>query len=205
MAEHSVDDHPDTQLFGGGAQGTEILLVAQQGVDLGIVRRVVAVIGMGLENGIAVDAGDSQTLEIGQFLLNAFQVAAEKVGVGDLTLSVGCPVRLSFPVFVVGPAGGDVFLGSAGLVEPVREDLVHYAAFQPVRGFKFFLVHRELPLIVAAEDAVPGKPFGQPLTAPVGADLKMVEIEPGLIRGKVTFPPLLVAAVHAAPEQVQHL
>ncbi len=119
--------------------------------------------------------------------------------------SLGAQHGLPGPIAVERPARGDVPLGLLGLVEPVREDLVHHAAFQPVGGLEVFVVHRQLPLVVAAEDAVPGKAPGEPLAAPVGAHLKVIEIEAGRFRGKVAFPPLLGISVHAAPEQIQHL
>ena len=205
VAEHPVNHHPDAQLLRRLAQGAEVLLVPQQGVDFGVVRRVVPVVGVGLENGVHIQAGDAQLLEIGQLLPDALQVAAKKVRVGDFPLGVGGPVRLVLPVLVEGAPCGDFPLGGAGFVKAVRENLIHNAAFQPVRGLEGFVVHRQLPLVVAAEDAVPGKALGEPLAAPVGAHLKVVEVQPGGAGGEVAFPPLLVVAVHAAPEQVQHL
>ena len=202
VAEHPVDEHPDSQFFRGGAQGTEILFVAQQRVDLGIIRRVVAVVGMGFENGIAIQACDAQFFQVGQFFFNSLQVTAEKVGVGDFSLGVGSPVRLVRPILVEGASVGDLPFCLSGFVKPVGEDLIHDPAFQPVGGFKILVEHGELPLVIAAENAVPGKSLGEPLAAPAGADFKMIEVQPSGIRGEMALPPFLIVAVHAAPEQV---
>ncbi len=60
VAEHPVNHDPDAQLLRRLAQGAEVLLVPQQGVDFGVVRRVVPVVGVGLENGVHIQAGDAQ-------------------------------------------------------------------------------------------------------------------------------------------------
>ena len=122
---------------------------------------------MGFENGVQIQAGDAQLLQIGQFLLNALQVPSKKSVLGDLPCSLGAHTGCWDQIAVERPARGDVLLGLLGLVEPVGEDLVHHAAFQPVGGLEVFVVHRQLPLVVAAEDAVPGKATGEPLAAPV--------------------------------------
>ena len=83
--------------------------------------------------------------------------------------------------------------------------MVHHAAFQPIGGLEALLVHGQLPLVVAAKNAVPGKAFGDPLAAPLGADLKVVKVQAKSLGGEVAFPPLLVVAVHAAPKHIQHL
>ena len=54
VAEHPVYYHPDAQLFCGSAQGGEVLLPAQQGVDFRVISRVIAVVGMALENRVQV-------------------------------------------------------------------------------------------------------------------------------------------------------
>ena len=57
MAEHAVQNDADALLGCSGAQGAELLVRAQQRVGLEVVRRVVAVVGVGLKNRVQVDAG----------------------------------------------------------------------------------------------------------------------------------------------------
>ena len=67
------------------------------------------------------------------------------------------------------------------------------------------VVDSELPLVIAAEDPIPGKPPGEPLAAPLASGFKVIEVKSRSLWGEIALPPLLGIAIHAAPEHIQHL
>ena len=101
----------------GRHQVLQVLKGAQHGVDLVVVRGVVAVGGVGFENGGQVDQADPQLLQVGDGLPDALQVAAEIAVVFDLSPIPGLDAR---------PRG-------AFAPEAVRENLVAHLAQGPGR------------------------------------------------------------------------
>ena len=180
MAEHAVQDDADAPLLRLGAQAGELLRRAQQRVGLEIVGGVVPVVGVGLEDGVEVDAGDAQIGQVGQLLADALKVAAEVVPVQvAVLLLVGPEIGLAvllFPVDAVGKAHG---LARHPFAETVGEDLVHGAVGDPVRRLVVRLVDGQLPLaarhpgklalaVCAAEDL-----------AEIGVQVKVIKVQPG--------------------------
>ena len=79
MAEHAVQHDADAVLLGLGAEGLEILVGTQQGVYVEVVGGVVAVVRVGLEDGVQVKVIHAHLAEVGQLHLDALEVAAEIV------------------------------------------------------------------------------------------------------------------------------
>lgn len=107
----------------------KILLGAQQRVGLHVIGGVVAVVRVGLKNGIEIEQGDPHAPQIGQLALDARKIAAEIVQVEQAAVHlVGPEIGLAV---LVGPVIA-VRKGHLGLfdslAEPVGEDLVHHAA-----------------------------------------------------------------------------
>ena len=79
MIEDAVEHDADALLLGQLDQLLELLVGAEELVDLVVILRVVGVVGTGFEDGVQIDDGDAQRLEIIQPLHDAAQVAAEVV------------------------------------------------------------------------------------------------------------------------------
>ena len=156
VVEHTVQDHPHAPLLRLGAEGTEIVLGPQHGVDLRIVRRIVAVVGGGLKNGAQVQGGDAQGLQIVQLRRDPRQGAAEKVPVADLTVRVRPPLRRVVPV-LMDPAAAHqpVRVRHRQAAEAVWKNLVSHAGAEPARRAAF-PVDRQLPGICLPVAAITG-------------------------------------------------
>ena len=112
--------------MGRVAQGLEVLLVANQGIDLKVVQRVIAVVGSGEEDRRQVDEVHAQVVNIVDLFQDALEVASAH----------NAPVRLGAP-------GGQPFRQLTDAVKAVHEDLVADAAPRPVGHH----------VLLAAEDA----------------------------------------------------
>ncbi len=134
MGEDAVQDDAHPQGVSRAAEGAEVRLGAEHGVHLLVVRRVIAVVGPGLDDGVQVEHIDAPGAQLRQLPPDASEIAAEKVAVRDLALGVGPPVRLLAPgvVDAVGLQLAREVAGS-GAVKPVGEDLVEHRALRPVR------------------------------------------------------------------------
>ena len=66
VGEHAVENDGNAELFRLAAQLRELLIRAEEGVSLGVVRRVVAVVLVSLKYGVEVDAGHAELLQIGE-------------------------------------------------------------------------------------------------------------------------------------------
>ena len=144
VVEHAVQNYPDAPLFRLGAEIFKILLGAQHGVDPGVVRRVVPVVGGGLEDGAEVDGRDPQGLQVVQMGGHPRQGPAEEVPVFDLP-ALGPPGGALVPVLVypaVADEPGGIGVGQAAVA--VREDLIGDALAEP-GGSAALLVDRQLP------------------------------------------------------------
>ncbi len=145
MIEHAVQNHPDAAFPGGLAEGPELLLRAQHGINFPIVRCIITVVGGGLKNGAEVEDGDPHLCQIIQFGGDACQGAAEEVPVLDNPVFVRPPLRDVIPVFM-NPAVPDhprrIRNGEAA--EAVGENLIDQPPAEPGRGM-VFPVNRQLP------------------------------------------------------------
>ena len=89
-----------------GAQGLEVLVGAQQRVHVEVVGGVVAVVGVGLEDGVQVEEIHAHLVQVGQFELDALQVAAEVVLVQVAAHLVGLPEGLGVLVGLIDAGPG---------------------------------------------------------------------------------------------------
>ena len=201
VAEHAVQNDADAVLAGLGAQGAELLVGAQQRVGAEVIGGVVPVIGVGLEDGVQVQVGDAQALQIGQLLADALKVAAEVVHVQIAAGLVGPEIRLAVFVLPVHPPGKGHGLVLHALTEPVGEDLVEHAALQAGGGDEVLLVHGELPGRAFHPGEVAAAVGAAVNAAEVGVQIKIIEVQPRLARleldGEVVHLGGLVGEGHA--------
>ena len=105
VAEHTVQQHPNTETGGRFGQRLKVLGRAQQGIHRRVVGGIVPMIGMRLKNRVEIQAGNAQLRQPVEPLLDAFQIPAEIVIVADRACGVGPPFRLSAPIAAQHPVG----------------------------------------------------------------------------------------------------
>ena len=160
VVEHAVQDHMHAPLLRLGAQVTEILLRAQQGVHHPVIRRVVAVAAGGVEDGIQVQRGDGQALKIVQLLPDALQAAAEEIAVPPAGSGVRAQPGQVVPVVMYGALSQQSpGIGTGQTAEAIWKNLVCHAPAEPVRRG---------PVLIDGQ--LPGLPVG--LAAPAVAAQK---------------------------------
>ena len=155
VGENAVQNDGDPALFRILAEGAEVLVGAQQGVYPAVVRCVVAVVLVGLEDGVQIDAGDAQILQVVQLAPDALQIAAEIVVVPDVAVFIG-PVVGRFAPLPHDTVCGDILVGFAAAAEAVGEDLVHDAALEKFRGLVVLGKDGELEHPAVVQRAVTG-------------------------------------------------
>ena len=99
----------------------------------------------------------------------------------------------------------NVFFRFAGGRKTVREDLIQNAARKPVRRFICTVVHGQLPVFTCTGARLAAEVLFKDRAPTRCAQLKMIEVKPRFLRRKVALPPLIVIAVHAAPEHIKAL
>ena len=156
-------------------------------------------VGVGLGDGVQVQHGHAQGLEILQLFRDPRQVAAKIVVVADVALFVRQPAGEGPPVAAQYPVGGHVFFWLAGIAKPVRENLVDHAALQFLRGSEGRVVHGQLPFMLAAEGALPRiVPVADVGAAPGVFVLKVIEQRRRVIGCEIDKPVFLIS-VGGAP------
>src|SRR5699024_8222640 len=110
------------------AQLLKVVVGAQQGVHVHIVGGVVAVVGVGLKDGVQVEVGHTQLMQVGQFELDALQVPAEIIVVQQAAGLVGLPGGFGVLVGLVKAVGKWDVLVLHPFAEAVGEDLVEHPA-----------------------------------------------------------------------------
>ena len=154
VVEHAVEDHRDAHLGGLGAQAAEPGLVAQHGVHGQVVARVVAVVGLRLEDGVQVDGREPHVADAAQLLADALERAAVELPLGHAARVVALVRGRLVPVLHQGAGhAAHTLLGEGRLralapVGPalvaVGEDLVDHAALVPVGRHLAGPVHGDL-------------------------------------------------------------
>ena len=151
MGKDAVQDDADAMLAAGPAQAGKGRLVPQHRVHAAVIRRIVAVVGGRLEDGVEVEHADAQGSQIIHPFPDGVQSAAEEVQrlIVLGLIAPAFPVRLVQPVFmeielpaqsaVIFQPGCHSLLVSFG--EAVREYLVHDPLPQPLRGGEGGIVH----------------------------------------------------------------
>ena len=148
MIEDAVQDHPDAEGVGLGAEGAEVLLRPQHGVDAAVVAGIVAVVAAGLENGAEVEGLHPQLPEVRELLPDAGQVPAEEVP-AVLAVLVRQIVRDVVPVLMEPAAPGHFrHVRQVGAAEAVREDLIGKALPKPAGGGGGGVIDRHLPAVL---------------------------------------------------------
>ena len=200
VAEHAVQHDADAVLLGGGAQCLKILVGAQQGVHIQVVSGVVAVVGVGLKDGVEVDEIHPHLVQVRELLLDALEVAAEIVLVQVAAHLVGLPEGLGVLVGLIDAVGKGHGLVLHAFAEAVREDLIEHLTLDAFRGLKVLLIDRDLPafaILPADHTAVVGAAHD---AAEVGVEIEVVEVEARVIQrhfhGKVVLPGGLAIEVH---------
>ena len=146
VIEHAVEDHADAASLCLGTERFEILLRAEQRVDVFIIRGVVAVVGGRFKNGVEVECGDAERHKVIQLLRDAGKVAAEKVGAGNLAVRVGTVFHRLVPGFMQRPAA-DKSRGAAlfRAEKAIGKDLIGDAAGKPAGRFPAAVIDGQLP------------------------------------------------------------
>ena len=185
MAEHTVQHDADAVLPGLGAEGLEILVGTQQGVYIEVVGGVVAVVGVGLKDGVQVKVIHAHLAEVGQLHLDALEVAAEIVLVQVAAHLIGLPEGLGVLVGLIEPVGERHGLVLHALAEAVGEDLVEDLALDGGGRLEIGLIHGDLPALalLPAHNAAVVRPAHD--AAEVGVEVKIVEVEAHVVEGDV--------------------
>ena len=144
VAEYAVEDDADAALACRRDETAEILDIAQHGVNVMIVPRIVVMIALGLKHGVEVDARNAKFFEVVEFLHDPAQISAEEV-IGDDLLRVGILEihRVVRPV----RTDDSALLAHDGIPrarKAVGEDLIHDAVLEPVRCMRSAIVDRHL-------------------------------------------------------------
>ena len=185
MAEHAVQHDADAVLLGLGAEGLEVLVGTQQGVYVEVVGGVVAVVGVGLKDGVEVDEIHPHLVQVGELLLDALEVAAEIVLVQVAAHLIGLPEGLGVLVGLIEPVGEGHGLVLHTFAEAVREDLIEHLALDAFGGLKVLLIDRDLPafaILPADHTAVVGAAHD---AAEVGVEVEIVKVEAHVVEGDV--------------------
>ena len=144
MAEDAVEDDVHPHLLRSIDEMLEVVIRAENRVDLEIVARIVMMIAFRLEDRIQINRVDAEVFEIRQFRLDAAQVAAKEI-IGDNLLRIGILVIAGI-VLPRGMEHGAALRGElvAHTAEAVRENLVHDSMLRPVRRLRASIVDRDL-------------------------------------------------------------
>ena len=182
MIEDAVQNDTHPQLLCIGDQRIQIFLCPQIGIDRKVIARVVAMIGKGLKDGIEIDDGYTKRFEISELFADPFQVSAEKVIVQDFPLSVRTKIGLLSPI------PHDTMLDRLipVTVKPIRKDLVHDPALEPIGGRVMLVIDGELPTDRIAPE---GNALVHRSASDIAsADRKMVKVEPVLVESQRDRP-----------------
>ena len=167
VVEHAVQYHMDAPLPRLVAQGAKVVLRPQHGVDHPVVRGVVPVAAGGVEDGVQVNGGDGEALQIVQLSADAPQAAAEEIAVPAAGQGVGAQPGHVVPVIVYRAlAQQPLWVGDGVAAEPVWKNLVCNTLPEPCRS-RALLIHCQLPrlAVVPAAKAV----AAQKAAAAIGA------------------------------------
>ena len=137
-------------------------------------------VGVGLEDGVEVDAGDAQLGQVGQLLADALKVAAEVVPVQvAVLLLVGPEIGLAVLVFPVDAVGKGPWACPDPSQKAVGEDLVHARRRRASPALEVRLVDGQLPRRPASRDSSPSPSRAAEELAEIGVQVKVVEVQPG--------------------------
>ena len=135
VVEYAVQNDVHPQLMSRAAEGAEILLRAQQGIDLPVVGGIIAMVGGRFKNGIQIQRGNTHGRKPCQLGGDAPEGAAEKVPVADLTVRIRPPLRHLVPA-AMDPTVSHHSVRVCGIAgkaaETIWKNLVCHAGAEPV-------------------------------------------------------------------------
>ena len=144
VVEHAVQQHAHAALAGLLAQAGQIGLRAQHGVHAGIIAGIIAVIAARQKDGVQIQHGDVQRLQIIQLGDDALQVAAEEIPrVRIAVAGIKQRQRGLVPVFMQIDILARIPRRAAA-AEAVGENLIHDALAQEGGGRIIPRVHGQL-------------------------------------------------------------
>ena len=204
VAEHAVQHDADAVLLRFPAEHLKFLVGAQQRVHVEVVGGVVAVVGVGLEDGVEVDVVHAHLLQVGQLDADAFQVAAKVVLVQVAAGLVGLPEGLGVLVGLIEPVREGHGLVLNAFAEAVREDLIEHFALDAFRRAEIRLVDRDLPAfaVLPADHAAVVRPAHD--AAEVGVEVEVVEVQAHVVQGHVHRKVVLLGGLAVELHAVVH-
>ena len=152
VVKYAVQHHADAPFLRLTAQLGEILLRTQQWVDGAVIRRIVAVVGGRLEDGVEIEGLYMEGGEIVQLGGDTLEIAAEEIAVPAACLGVSADHGRFVPVHMSPPLTQQTLhTGRRRAAEAIGEDLIGHAFTKPLGGIGL-LIDRQLPrgAIVAA-------------------------------------------------------
>ena len=142
MIENAVQDHADTARIAAFDQFFKIRLVSEERIDLHIIARIVAVIGISAEDRVQINDGYIERRKIIELFRDPRKIAAEKVVVQDLPLCIHAVFGHLVPILMQ-----PLPLSDRNILRPIKavgKDLVHDAPLEPGRRGKFFGADKQL-------------------------------------------------------------
>ena len=202
VVEDAIQNYPNAPLVGFPAQLRKVLLRAQHGVHMEIIRRVVPVIGGGLKNGAQVQRGHRQGLQQIQLGTDALQAAAEEIPVSDLTVRVRPPLGMIGPPPVDPPVSHhSPGIGNGQAAETIWKYLVSNTLAEPGGRLQMVAVDRQLPAHRIALAAVAGL-VQEAAGAILSPEAEVVPDQLRLFRGGKGQGKADTVAVRAGPGQL---
>ena len=204
VAEHAVQHDADAILGSFLAQGLKVLVGTQQRVHVEVVGGVVAVVGVGLKDGVQVEVIHAHLVQVGQLELDALQVTAEVVLVQVAAGLVGLPEGLGMLVGLIQSVREGHGLVLHTLAEAVREDLVEHLALEGLRGAEVCLIHGDLPFfaVLPADHAAVVRPAHD--AAEVGVQVKVIEVQAHIVQGQIHRKVVLFGGLTVKLHAVMH-
>ena len=215
MRKYAVKDNSDALLLCGLTKMHKILLCTQQRVDLRVVRGAVAVVFMRFKDRVQVYDIAAQPRDIVKLFLDALQITAEIVVIGNISVAVRLPVRHVVPVRVYLAVIRHIVVGLCAFREPVGEYLIHHAALEPLGSGHSLLVNGELEQVAVVDNTFACAVFLDVVTVSVDKQREVVVMQPEVVRrvdadiicvpvGGITLFELNEALLEAGSEHNQH-
>ena len=155
VGEYAVQNYRNAVGFGSLTQFPKVLVGAQQRVYLPVIGGVVAVVLVGFEDRVQIDAGHAQIFQIVQLAADTVQIAAEVVVVPDVSVLVGLVVG-EFSPFPHHAVRGHIVMHFAAAAKAVGEDLIHHAALEELGCLIVLVVDCQLEHFSLIQCAVAG-------------------------------------------------
>ena len=216
MAEHAVQNDPDTDCRRCGLQAGETLVAAELGIDVLVIASVVLMIGHRLKNRVQVQDADAEAFQVGQLVNDAVQRAAKEIVSGKVAgLRVFGVKRPVAPVRMIQGLRRQLRQRRRRIapIKAVRDDLIHDAVRVPVWHPGLCCIDGDLPvgghglvLGPGAAQAIGGRAESQRMVRVT--DNEMIPKQPRLFRCaqlKFIGKPVRCALDRRKPRRLQDL